>query len=253
MKSISTWFRRVLFAVFILLVAAWIWSAGNQWFLRWRGERLLADIQALEVSKSSWTDAEALRKKWGFRYSVDSCTPEKCEYGIQIDHGLTGWFWGYPDIGVMNWMPRIADNVGLRFAVISAGFTVEKGIVTSKSFEEMVRLPVRDWFTPGTILGQELVVRSREAADFSRYTWPGYEYDTEISRIYRHSAITADKRGLVVTYSPDGDISERAKLMDFHLDCITRFIPCKNEREILPEGQVLLEEHRALVKATFTP
>jgi hypothetical protein len=52
--------------VLVLLVGAWLWSAANQWLLRWRGERLLADIKALEVSKSSWTDAEALMKKRGF-------------------------------------------------------------------------------------------------------------------------------------------------------------------------------------------
>lgn len=232
-----------------LLVCAWLWSAANQWLLRWRGERLLADIQALEVSKSSWTDAEALVKKWGFRHLGDSCTPEKCQYGIQVGHGLTRWFWGYPDVGVMNWMPRIADNVGLRFSGISAGFTVEKGVVTSKSFWEMVRLPVRDWLLPGGGYMQELMVMSVETADSSRYP----DYDNRRSRMHPHSSARETKFGLVVGYSPDEDISERAKLMDFRLDCITRFIPCKNEGEILPEGQVLLEEHRALLKARVTP
>ncbi|RZU43506.1 hypothetical protein BDD14_5173 [Edaphobacter modestus] len=246
MKSVSKWCRRVLFVVLVLLGVAWLWSEANQWLLRWRGERLLADIQSLEVGKSSWTDAEALMKKRGLRHLGDSCTPEKCQYGIRMEHTLPRWFWGYPDYGVMNWMPRIADNVGLRISVISAVFTVEKGIVTSKSFWEMVRLPVRDWFLPGSGHMSELSVNSAEEADFSRY-YLGFDY--KLSRMHPHSAATADKRGLVVTYSPDEDISERAKLMDFRLDCITRFIPCKNEREILPEGQVLLEEHRALLKA----
>jgi hypothetical protein len=71
--------------------------------------------------------------------------------------------------------------------------------------------------------------------------------------MHPHSSAGETKFGLVVAHSPDEDISERAKLMDFRLDCITRFIACKNEREILPEGQVLLEEHRALFKAMFTP
>jgi hypothetical protein len=220
-----------------------MWAEASQWVLRWRGERLLADIQSLELSKSSWTDAEALMKKCGFRHLGDSCTPEKCQYGIQMDHGLTRWFWGYPDVGVMNWMPRIADNVGLRFAVISAGFTVQKGIVTSKSFEEMVRLPVRNWFLPGGGYTQELYVRSVETADFSRYP----DYDNERSRMHPHSSARENKFDLIVGYSPEEDISEQAKLMDFHLECITRFIPCKNEEDVLPEGQVLLQEHRALL------
>ena len=159
-------------------------------------------------------------------------------------HGLTRWFWGYPDVGVMNWMPRIADNVGLRFAAISAGFTVEKGIVTSKSFEEMARLPVRNWFLPENGYLQDLIVMSTETTDSSRYPDP----DNKRSRMHPHSSARQTKFGLGVGYSPDEDISERTKLMDFRLDCITRFIPCKNEREILPEGQVLLEEHIALLK-----
>jgi hypothetical protein len=71
--------------------------------------------------------------------------------------------------------------------------------------------------------------------------------------MHPHSSARETKFGLIVGYSPDEEISERAKLMDFHFDCITRFIPCKNEGEILPEGQVLLEEHLALLKAKGTP
>jgi len=51
-----------------------------------------------------------------------------------------------------------------------------------------------------------------------------------------------DSWGLGVVFLPAESPEERAKLMDFRLDCITRFFPCMDEKEILPGGAHMLEE-----------
>jgi hypothetical protein len=48
---------------------------------------------------------------------------------------------------------------------------------------------------------------------------------------------------------PEEQATVLEALMDFRLYCITRFSPCLQESEILPEGSKLLEETRALRRA----
>jgi hypothetical protein len=46
----------------------------------------------------------------------------------------------------------------------------------------------------------------------------------------------------MVSFTTQETESERDRLMDFRFSCITQFFPCNNEREILPEGALLLDE-----------
>jgi hypothetical protein len=48
--------------------------------------------------------------------------------------------------------------------------------------------------------------------------------------------------GLGVKFTTEEPPSERAKLMDFHLSCVTQFFPCGSEREILASGADLLDK-----------
>jgi hypothetical protein len=53
--------------------------------LRWRAERLSADMNQIRLYQSTWADAQRLMKRWGAwgRYE-GNCTPESCTYEIEM-------------------------------------------------------------------------------------------------------------------------------------------------------------------------
>jgi hypothetical protein len=75
-----------------------------------------------------------------------------CIYRITLVQVLPPFAVGYPDKGVHNWLPRLADHLGLRSVAVRAGFSVKNGVVTSKWFAEQVSLPVSAWGPPGAAL-----------------------------------------------------------------------------------------------------
>src|ERR1700722_16383935 len=132
MNTSLLWLRRSLLALLFLPAASWLWAQGSQWLLRGRAEKLLTDIRALKVNRSSWADAQKLMSKWGGpRGYRGVCTAQHCQYGIHFEHGLPRFLIGYPDKGVKNWLPRLVTRLGLRgWAAVGAGFTVQNGLVT---------------------------------------------------------------------------------------------------------------------------
>ena len=227
MNAAVKWFRQILFTALVLLSAAWASAEGAQWLLRWRAERLLADIRSLEVNRSGWSDAQAEIKKWGRSgIPIGSCTSEACTYRIDLIQSLPPMLVGYPGEGVRNSLPRLMDHIGLRNAAARGGFTVEHGVITSKWFGEQVTLPVRDWTQPSDYVPY-LSASSGENAKFRGLA--GGDHTPHPHRVAQTSG-----SAMAVTFSPEEDPSEQTALMDFRFSCITRFTPCENEGEILP-------------------
>lgn len=53
----------------------------QQWMLRWRAERLMADMHQIRLYQSTWADAQRLMYKWGAWGHYDgSCTAVECRY-----------------------------------------------------------------------------------------------------------------------------------------------------------------------------
>jgi len=45
------------------------------------------------------------------------------------------------------------------------------------------------------------------------------------------------RTALEVSYTPEESQEIQAALMDFHLECLTRWTPCLNRKEILPRAE----------------
>lgn len=54
-----------------VLLSAILLVQVQQQVLRWRAERLLADIREIQMGKSNWADAQWLMHKWGEMGRVD--------------------------------------------------------------------------------------------------------------------------------------------------------------------------------------
>lgn len=147
-------------------------------------------------------------------------------------------FRGDPNEESKSWLLTTMDHIGLRSAQVGGGFNLEHGVVTQKWFSEEVSLPVREWFVSGGAYVPTIASTSIEAAGFN---------ETDLQRVNpsHSSRIAHDIKsgfGLIVKFKPDETIPEQAALMDFHFSCITKFFPCRSERDILPEGWQLLQE-----------
>jgi hypothetical protein len=240
MNSLLRSSRKILLTLLLLLCAAWAAGEAAQWLLRWRALHLLADIRSIEVNRTTWSDAQKIITKWGQASAAGgACTSEACDCRINLVQTLPSMLVGYPDAGVRNWLPRLMDHLGLRNAAVRGGFTVSQGLVVSRWFGEQVTLPVRDWYLRSGEYVPELAVSSEESPTFR-----GYEGIESPSHPYRRVRNMQGRYGLLFHFLPQEDPSERAALMDFRFNCITQFLPCASEGEILPEGLRMVQDEQ---------
>jgi len=237
MNAIFRSCRQILLFLLVLLAAAWVSGEGYQWLLRWRAERLLADVRSLEVNRSGWPDAQKMMKKWG-QWSVPtaSCTAESCTYQINVAQTMLPILGGTPHKGAKNWLPKMMGHLGLRSAAARAGFTVQHGVITEKWFGEQVTLPIQDWdLSAGYV--PYLSASSRASSKFHDHLRdPDQVFPNRLVRLYPH--------GLNATFAIDEDPSEQALLMDFPFTCITQIHPCRDVADILPEGWRTLQQEQ---------
>ena len=82
--------RLVLFAggvVLSLVLIAFLAVQTQQRMLRWRAERLLADMHQIRLYQSTWADAQRLMHRWGtWGHYNGSCTSESCTYNISLSN-----------------------------------------------------------------------------------------------------------------------------------------------------------------------
>ena len=232
---------RVLVSLALVALSAWSLAYARQWILRWRAERLLRDIQCLQVNRSTSADVRPIVAKWAkMQHFYASCTAGECHYGVTMAQVLPLSLRGYPDHGVKNFFPRIINRLGVKTVDVDAGIGVREGIVTERSFVLDLSLPVEHWFDRGGAFVPDLWTRSVESSEFRL----GSRISAHPKRIARN---LKGPYGVSVSFSPDEQADVRAALMDFRLSCITRISPCLKESDVLPEGVNLLEEtHQAI-------
>jgi hypothetical protein len=237
MNAMLRFSRQLLLPVLFLLGAVWVSGEAYQWLLRWRAGKLLADVQSLQVNRSQWPDAQKLMTRWGqWSLPTASCTAEDCKYQINIIQSLPPVLGGYPGKGVKNWLPKLVGHLGLRGAAARAGFTVEHGVVASIWFGEQITLPVEDW----SLSADYVPYLSVSSGGYSRF----HERAAGFPHLHSDRMVQAYPHGMNVMFSTEEDPSEQALLMGFRFSCITQLRPCRDEGEILPEGERMLQEQQ---------
>jgi hypothetical protein len=86
------------FALLALIAGLAVFVQIQQHILRWRAERLLADMREMQSHKSAWADAQKIMTRWGAWGSCEgSCTREKCGYTIVLEDTLSTLVWAHID------------------------------------------------------------------------------------------------------------------------------------------------------------
>ena len=234
--------RRILAALLLLIGAAWIFAKSSQYLFRNRAEKLFADFQTIQVSRSSAADAQLVIRKWA-RYGsvISNCNGNLCRAQLKMNQTLPAFFCGQADGGVRNTPAIIADFLGFRNEGVGFDFTTENGVVTQKGFGLNVALPVVEWYRWNNSYIPDLAVWSSEAAKFREFEQPSASHPFRIARNIR------GVYGMGITFTPEETASEQTELMHFRFSCLTQFLPCQSLGDILPEGwRILQQEHPQL-------
>jgi hypothetical protein len=255
MKSRWWWVRvarGVAVAVVILVLGLTALVHIQQRVLRWRAERLLADIRAIEMGKSTWADAQRVMNRWGAWGMWDGpCSAESCAYQIAIrdgSHALSTYFWtgtrsitrseGHP---YGRWELGLYSLLGGRVSQVYASIRVDHGIIWTKSYTV---------FTARDLLSDDVLIADAEGR--TRFTpdldWSSLRHHLEYS-ISASGPCAGCRDGACTVcamieskFTPFTDRVTSDELFDFNLDCITKWLRCNEPREIMPAAWRLYQK-----------
>lgn len=245
---IRTWLRTAGVLVLVLVAALAACVQIQQRILRWRAERLLADVRAIQMGKSTWVDAQRLIKKWGAWGGYEgSCTVERCDYLVALrdssqqfpayfpsGHILhdSGRFWNW-----MNWPYRL---LGGHVVEIGASFQIKAGILWTKGFEvEILRYPLAP-----TAVSDDRYVLAAIAHGMTNLHSQGFvELPVDTPEYGAYLAPICSGCNLVRAYfTPQADPHLIENFLSFDLSCLTRWVECKSAQELAPSMAKIAHE-----------
>lgn len=196
----------------------------DQYLLRRKAERLLADLKSLEMRKSTHQDARQVIDRWKEEvYKKGPCEPAWCDVRISLGDVFERhvmFFTNHPRL------VYLYQLLGGRPAMIDGFIRVRKNIVWGKGIMAGVasyfgRDQNGGWFF-FSLIGQA----GSGSPDFISALHPEYAVGTP-------SGCTFCKEAHV-TFTPYTDSAEVKRLMDINFSCLTNWHPCKTKADILP-------------------
>jgi hypothetical protein len=226
------------------LFAAAICVPIQQQILRYLAEHLLEDIRAIDLGKSTWSDAQTLMTKWGAWGGYEgSCTTDRCEYHVALQQVPTWIMDRLPPQGVPDWLQSIFRQLGGRGASVGARIQVINGVIWGKDYFVVIE---------GSNSGSEEdghgLVASADTQwrtkDFNWWMGPNHPDYAVMSPFGRGFKVVC------VRFTPFADPQTVRALMDFNLDCMTRRNPCRNQSDLMPAvwKQAVAEKHNFEVR-----
>jgi hypothetical protein len=251
--------RLVLFAggvVLSLVLLTFLTVQFQQRMLRWRAERLLADMHQIRLYQSSWADAQRLMTRWGAWGHYDgSCTAESCKYEIEMDiiaslvqrHAWLGWLLRRDRLNLYQWF-------GGRDSGFRATFTVHDGTIWRESSAIGVSIPrrrmhrytdvdtilVSDDIDTTLSIGAESYQRLHRTVE-NPFLHMGDSEDELAQHPYykvgRPSGCMINCQIGIAYYSTHTPPSEIVRLTSYDFSCFTRFNPCAHIEDLLPTAK----------------
>ena len=220
--------------VLVLVAGLAAFVQVQQHLLRWRAERLLADIREIQMGKSTWADAQRLMDRWGkWGGYQGSCTSERCEYHIRLKDILQE-----KDRSSYGYLLHPYYLLGGRFATVGARIQVKNGAIWTKSFYAEVFSPAPipffgdgDYFLIGETGG------------------PNSELDTDKDLDVFLPICTGCKM-IDVEFSPFADSESVNRLLDFRLSCLTSVLVCRQPSDLMPAAWKYYSTHRETPERT---
>lgn len=243
MAPTSRWRKAIrISAVSTLVLIAGVAASVpiQQHLLRWRAERLLADIHSLQMGKSTWIDAQKIMYRWGAWGSYEgSCTQARCSYQINLPDIFTRIQNHLPSECCF-WMLRPYRFLGGRYSFALARVEVINGLVWGKDYSLMISVLAsddQDGFEYGLSASADTAWRTK----YFHFIREPPHSEFEIG----HPGACEGCKAVFVRFTPFADPQIVNSLMDFNFDCLTRRRPCTDQMDIMPSvWKKVLEEEK---------
>lgn len=246
--------RVVLFAGGLglsLVLLAFLAVQIQQRALRWRAERLLADMHQIRLYQSTWADAQRLMHRWGAWGHYDgSCTAASCKYDIEMDsiahynprvprHPWLDWLLAHDRLNLYQWF-------GGRGSAVRASFTVHAGTIWRESTAMGVSVPRRRMRTGDYHdFDKDLSIGAVSYQRLHRTLENPFLYMAGAEGLAEHPYYKVGRPGGckpncqigVVYYSTHTPPAEIVRLTSYHFSCFTRFHPCAEIEDLLPAAK----------------
>jgi len=212
-----------LLVLVVPLACVLSYAVGQQWFFRWRLERLLADVKLLEVPKSSWPDFQRFMTRWGkWGFYQGTCDANHCAYRVILgDQFLQRW---YPsgESPRHEWARWALNAVGVRPAGAFVDVEVLSNRVVSKGFGLMINQPFGSHY-------EELFAHSYEGSRLPHYR--------DFVLLHPNRYLESGQRGyFMLSFTPSEASDEKNRLTHFRFNCITKLFPCSKSEDFLPDA-----------------
>ena len=217
----------------------------DQYLLRWRAERLHADIKSLELRKSTYADARRLEDRWFDNAKEKVCRPSWCDLEISLNNTSAQhleFFLNHPAI------VAVYHALDGRDAGASAFIQIRDNVLWGKGIS--VGIETLETRSDGRPVQYELEGSvGTEPHRWVRTRHPEYE-------IGGPTACTGCVTGWV-KFSPFADPEDVLRLTDLNFACITRWPHCTTQADILPTAWKQLRaevaEHTEIPPNPCTP
>lgn len=236
---------------------------AQQWLLRWRAERLLKDIRAIQMGKSNVTDAKNLMRKWGaWGEWQGNCDKDWCEFHVWLDD-ISNALGRFPVLDNGQWVTRLRwlrwvnrpyPWAGGRFEEVEADFEVRHGVIWSKSFAVLITPLPEKYDTRGELmplLETSVMGRARSSSNCF-HSWRGAAEVAFSASNPELCLDVVDERGhwAFAQFTPFADESTIRQLMDFNLACITSWKGCRTARGLMPATVAMFDDYKHRGNAT---
>jgi hypothetical protein len=120
----------------------------QQRMLRWRAEKLSADLHQIRLYQSTWADAQRLMHRWGaWGHYNGGCTSETCTYNIYLSN-LASHNPNAPSPTWVIWLLthdrfNMYERFGGRGSAFVTSFTVNNGTIWRKGVEVGLDVPTK--------------------------------------------------------------------------------------------------------------
>jgi hypothetical protein len=281
--ALLRWIRKLvlipLLGLGILIALALLASQVEQHVFRYRAERLLSDIQSIELRKTTWQEAESRLGKWGAQSKLsDRCDSQECSVQIELDEFVMRHFFrndpfeeidnylrwrlklspdSWPLTNLANSFLELYMRAGGHPTAIRARVGMRDGIAWSKGISVYIctfaRLSDNDPRYYAFALMAEIQSTSRNDWLEGIVLSPGIQLQNHPEyEIGRPGGCESCIDGWV-KFTPFASPSDIRRLMHLDFSCLTRLQPCTSQAQIMPDAWAqYLRENSSLSQPHFS-